>query len=432
MDCGTSYIKQSVVAPTGTEQYYSRAPSPAFNVASAHDVSYPSALWRKISSILAEAVGKANRTPPRIIAIAGISPVLTLFDRQYPDHVVAMPYWRLPEIDEQAVGFERTQRRTRYLRLLAGAEFRHNRFLVCDLIGYLNFRLTGKLTINSITASELGFPDEFELFRTMPGISLASPAELVGATKVASQDLAVCAGSSDSFAAALSAGATDAGSRMIYLGTFGSLLEVVEDLLLAAKSNRIRRLPYQWRLSVPRFGTTIEHFACANFPATSSELSLLQMDRAASEADPGAREVFFHLPWWDEIGAERGGFGFSGLTIGLAKNLSVVARAVLEGIGYAMIARAGIHSQGESEIRLAGGGAQSPIWCRVLADVLGAALIAPRDPSGAIGATCIARLAAGWGLPATLTISSHYAAHQQTIRTVRRAVRWYRKKGLLT
>jgi xylulokinase len=95
----------------------------------------------------------------------------------------------------------------------------------------------------------------------------------------------------------------------------------------------------------------------------------------------------------------RGGF------LGLAADTPRAAftQAVLEGVAYALrdaqqaLAGAGTTLQ---EASLIGGGARSPLWAQILADVLGISLhqVAESDIGCALGAARLARMAAGDGL----------------------------------
>jgi xylulokinase len=90
--------------------------------------------------------------------------------------------------------------------------------------------------------------------------------------------------------------------------------------------------------------------------------------------------------------------GFLGLDSGHTR--PDMTRAVLEGVAYAMrdaqqaLASAGTHLR---EADLIGGGARSPLWAQVMADVLDLPLhqVAESEIGCALGAARLARLAAG-------------------------------------
>jgi xylulokinase len=95
----------------------------------------------------------------------------------------------------------------------------------------------------------------------------------------------------------------------------------------------------------------------------------------------------------------RGGF------LGLAGDTTRahMTQAVLEGVAYALKdAQAALADSGTvlSEAALIGGGARSPLWAQIIADVLGIALhqVAESDIGCALGAARLARMAAGEGI----------------------------------
>jgi xylulokinase len=95
----------------------------------------------------------------------------------------------------------------------------------------------------------------------------------------------------------------------------------------------------------------------------------------------------------------RGGF------LGLAADTSraELTLAVLEGVAYALAdARDALAGAGTvlEEAALIGGGARSPLWAQILADVLGMTLhqVAESDIGCALGAARLARMAAGEGI----------------------------------
>ena len=78
-----------------------------------------------------------------------------------------------------------------------------------------------------------------------------------------------------------------------------------------------------------------------------------------------------------------------------------LTRAVLEGVAFGLkdsftlIAQAGLPA--EYEVRISGGGAKSPVWQQIIADVLGARLVnINTTEGGAFGAAILASVAADW------------------------------------
>ncbi len=90
---------------------------------------------------------------------------------------------------------------------------------------------------------------------------------------------------------------------------------------------------------------------------------------------------------------------FIGLTVRHTR--AHLARAVLEGVafglkdGFNLIANAGLPA--DIEVRVSGGGARSPLWKQILADVLGATLVSTNSTEGAAyGAALLAAVGAGY------------------------------------
>ena len=125
------------------------------------------------------------------------------------------------------------------------------------------------------------------------------------------------------------------------------------------------------------------------------------MTRQAAASPPGARNLLFlpylrgeRSPRWNP--AARG--AFIGLTAGHGRGDLI--RAVMEGVAYNLkIIREALKSEDASirEMRAVGGGAESPLWRQILADVFGEAVHVPTLLEGAnpLGAAVIGGVAVG-------------------------------------
>ncbi len=121
------------------------------------------------------------------------------------------------------------------------------------------------------------------------------------------------------------------------------------------------------------------------------------IDAAAATVPPGAGGLIFHpylqgerAPYWDA--ALRG--DFIGLT--MAHRPAHLCRAVLEGVAFSLrdvIASSPRPLAGPA--RLLGGGAASPLWRQIIADVTGLTLEQPAGADAAFGAALLAALGAG-------------------------------------
>jgi xylulokinase len=121
----------------------------------------------------------------------------------------------------------------------------------------------------------------------------------------------------------------------------------------------------------------------------------------AALAPPGSEGALFlptlsgaWAPRWN--GRMRG--SFAGL--GLHHDRTHLARAVLEGCAFALrdiVDRFDAMGLGGEELRVVGGGARSPLWLQIKADVTGRPVRAVRgDHATSAGAAMLAAVAAGW------------------------------------
>ena len=131
------------------------------------------------------------------------------------------------------------------------------------------------------------------------------------------------------------------------------------------------------------------------------ELSFDDLTRKAEAIPPGGEGLFF-LPY---LSGERTPYpdplargAWVGLTVRHGR--AHLTRAVLEGVafgikdGFTLIQQAGL---GEiRQVRVSGGGAKSPLWRQIMADVLGAELVTVNTTEGAaFGAALLAGVGAG-------------------------------------
>lgn len=127
------------------------------------------------------------------------------------------------------------------------------------------------------------------------------------------------------------------------------------------------------------------------------QFSYRELDDMANRSPVGANGVFF-LPYLS--GEAKGGKAagtFYGLGLGTTKEEMV--RALLEGIAFQFALHIKHHERmGKTahELRVFGGGAKSPIWCQMIADITGKEVVVPRTTeAGNLGAAMIAAVGAG-------------------------------------
>jgi xylulokinase len=121
-----------------------------------------------------------------------------------------------------------------------------------------------------------------------------------------------------------------------------------------------------------------------------------QMDCLAATVPPGANGLLFHpylqgerAPLWDpDLRAS-----FTGLT--MSHGRPHIARAFHEGIAFSI--RHLIESDGRpyTRLRLTGGGARSPLWRQILADITGCTMEVTQSPDASFGTALIAGIGAG-------------------------------------
>ncbi len=132
-------------------------------------------------------------------------------------------------------------------------------------------------------------------------------------------------------------------------------------------------------------------------PATSYE----QLLSEAEAVPPGSDGLIF-LPYLTGERTPHPDPNARGAFVGLTTRHTRghLTRAVLEGVAYGLkdsftlIANAGLPD--DYQVRISGGGARSPIWQQIIADILGAPLVNVNTPeAGAFGAAVLASVGTG-------------------------------------
>ncbi|OON41145.1 xylulokinase [Izhakiella australiensis] len=217
-----------------------------------------------------------------------------------------------------------------------------------------------------------------------------------------SESVMLAGGGGDNAATAVGMGAVNPGDAFISLGTSGVLF-AVNDRFRPNPASAVHAfchaVPDRWhQMSVMLTAASGLRWLCELLGA--SETTLLAEVAALSQSVQQSAPLF--LPYLsgertphndpDACGA------FHGLTH--ASNRAALAYAVLEGVtfgladGYRVLEEAGTRL---SECALTGGGARSPWWAQLIADVLNLPVVthAGSEAGGALGAARLAWLAAG-------------------------------------
>jgi xylulokinase len=126
------------------------------------------------------------------------------------------------------------------------------------------------------------------------------------------------------------------------------------------------------------------------------------LDRLAERVDPGAGGLMF-TPWmFGERSPLDDSFVRAGLyNLGLQHSREHIIRAVLEGIAFntrwAMETLENLYAP-VAELNMVGGGAKSPLWCQIMADITNRTIHQVSDPhlAGAKGVALLASVALGF------------------------------------
>jgi len=212
----------------------------------------------------------------------------------------------------------------------------------------------------------------------------------------------VMAGGGDQAAGAVGAGAVEPGVVSLTLGTSGVIFASTKQPLFEPQGRLhafCHALPTTWHLMGVTLSAagSLQWYRDALAAATS-------FDALVAEADavPAGSEGLLFLPY---LMGERTPYPdpsaratFAGLT--LRHQRGHLTRAVLEGVAFSMrdcftlLKEAGLGSV--QEIRVAGGGAKSPLWRKICASVLGVEIVTVNSTEGAAyGAALLAAVGQG-------------------------------------
>lgn len=212
----------------------------------------------------------------------------------------------------------------------------------------------------------------------------------------------VVAGGGDQAAGAVGVGAVTPGIVSLALGTSGVVFATTEQPFIE-KNGLLHAFCHavagRWHLMgvMLSAGGSLQWYRDTFTPG----LSFDQLLQPAESITPGAEGLYF-LPY---LTGERtphpdpyARAGFIGLT--RLHSQAHLTRAVLEGVAYGvkdglqLMRAAGLTSM--NQIRVSGGGAKSPIWRQILADILAAELVTVNSNEGAAyGAALLAGVGAG-------------------------------------
>ena len=208
----------------------------------------------------------------------------------------------------------------------------------------------------------------------------------------------VVAGTTDTVAEVLGAGALRPGQGTVKLASVGRITCVSKEPALHPKLFNYRHV-----INGLWYPGTATKFATSAFrwlrETVWPQASYAEMSAAAESIPPGSEGLIFHphlngewAPYWD--GELRG--NFVGLTIRHTR--AHLARSVMEGVAFAL--RAGVEYARNfglpfDDIRLIGGGSGSDIWAQIMADTLNRRILVPRQKDAAYGSALVTGMGIG-------------------------------------
>ena len=211
--------------------------------------------------------------------------------------------------------------------------------------------------------------------------------------------MVVAGGGGDNATSAVGVGAVAPGDAFISLGTSGVIF-VVNDALQADPDSGVHAfchaLPGRWhQMSVMLSAASCLRWICNLLSVTESQL----MDEIAQLTEEELKRAPVFLPY---LSGERTPHN-DPLAAGSFFNLrhetsrALLGYAVIEGVTFGLAD--GLNVLGNTSIcqcSLTGGGARSPLWAQLIADVLNIPMVThPASSSGALGAARLAWLADG-------------------------------------
>lgn len=242
---------------------------------------------------------------------------------------------------------------------------------------------------SSEITQELGIPPNW-LPKTYEGTEITGKitAEAASLTGLA-EGTPVAGGGGDQAAGAVGMGAVMPGVVSLTLGTSGVIFAATEEPYIE-KEGRLHAfchaIPDRWHL----MGVMLSAAGSLKWyrETISPETAYDQLIAPAAEIPAGSEGLYFlpyltgeRTPYPDPLA--RG--GFIGLT--LRHTIPHMTRSVLEGVAFGLrdsfelMKKSGLAQI--NQVRVSGGGAQSPIWRQILADVLNTELVTVNTTEGA-------------------------------------------------
>lgn len=284
---------------------------------------------------------------------------------------------------------------------------------------YILYKLTGEKSLELNWAAESGcfdirkevwFSSLLDQYHFSDNLfpKVHYPAEIVGeTTNVLKQEglragIPVIAGSADHIASALGAGITKQGDVLIKFGGAGDILFCTDSIVTSEKLFfDYHDIPGKYVLNgcMASSGSLVKWFIKDVLHEKSGE-AIKELDNYAAYVKP-ASEGLIVLPYF--LGEKTPIFDSEarGTIIGLTLSHTQyhIYRAILESVIYGFRHHLDVmHEIGYDAIRIKAtdGGAKSPVWCQIAADILGTDICAfENHPGSALGVSFLSGIQAG-------------------------------------
>ena len=214
-----------------------------------------------------------------------------------------------------------------------------------------------------------------------------------------SVDVMVAAGAGDNAAAAVGTGAVGKGRCNISLGTSGTLF-LSDDRYVEPMNHALHAFCHAdggWHL----LGCELSAASCLNWWAELTEHGDLRAEQAAIDPAKLGRNRVFFLPYLMGERTPHNDAEAAGAFIGMRMDTgrADMTQAVLEGVAFGL--RDGLEIARNAGMTVAssglsGGGAKSPLWRSILANILDLELVAPETEQGpGLGGAILAAVGCG-------------------------------------
>jgi len=434
IDLGTTSLRALVVDPEGTVLGQASAPYPTAQPRPGWTEQEPDDWWQACRSAVADLRGRGLLAQVGAIGLTGQMHGSVFLDRH---RRVLRPaiLWNDQRTAAEAadiegrVGLRRligltgnraltgfTAPKVLWLRRHEPDRFRRLRHLLLPK-DYLRLRLTGELATDAADASGTLLFDVrarrwsaemmrlLDLDESILPAALESPAVSGRVTAAAAADLGlaegtpVAAGAGDQAAGAVGAGAVSPGVLMVSIGTSGVVFTSAERPAVE-RQGRLHAFchaaPGLWHV----MGVMLSAGGSLSWLASALGMNEQRLSADASASPAGAGGLLF-LPYLSGERTPHADPLARGAFVGLTTShgSSDLARAVMEGVAF------GLRDCLElvrslrlpiDEVRLIGGGARSPLWRQIMADVFGLPILRLEAEEGAAyGAALLAGVGAG-------------------------------------